>query len=154
MAANAANRPVQHIFQNHPAANPIIDTSTMEGESAVARNTVAANAAIQGETICIASGETTNPLGPSPETSVLSIETESVEIMTADILAANAANEVDGEVTQYGIEVSPHKIMTSQEEKDLGVLMDLELKFSRHIEKQVNKSNRLLGMIRRSYVYI
>ena len=39
-------------------------------------------------------------------------------------------------------------------EKDLGVNVDPELKFSRHIEGQVNKANKILGMIRRSYIYL
>jgi hypothetical protein len=39
-------------------------------------------------------------------------------------------------------------------EKDLGVCVDRELKFYRHIETQVNTSNKLLGLIRRSYEYL
>ena len=39
-------------------------------------------------------------------------------------------------------------------EKDLGVNVDPELKFSQHIERQVNKANKILGMIRRSYEFI
>jgi hypothetical protein len=39
-------------------------------------------------------------------------------------------------------------------EKDLGVHMDPELKFSQHIEKQVNKANQILGMIRRTFEYM
>ena len=38
-------------------------------------------------------------------------------------------------------------------EKDLGVNMDGGLKFSKHVEIQVNKANKLLGLIRRSYEY-
>ena len=43
-------------------------------------------------------------------------------------------------------------IEKSSVEKDLGVYVDKELKFSKHIEVQANKSNKLLGLIRRSYV--
>ena len=39
-------------------------------------------------------------------------------------------------------------------EKDLGVNIDPALKFSRHVEIQVNKANRILGLIRRSYEYL
>ena len=39
-------------------------------------------------------------------------------------------------------------------EKDLGVHIDPELKFSKHVERQVNKANRILGLIRRSYEFI
>ena len=37
------------------------------------------------------------------------------------------------------------------EEKDLGVKVDNELSFDSHIEGQVNKANKLLGLIRRSF---
>jgi len=39
-------------------------------------------------------------------------------------------------------------------EKDLGVNVDNQLKFSNHIEMQVNKGNKLLGLIRRSFTYL
>ena len=39
-------------------------------------------------------------------------------------------------------------------EKDLGVLVDNELRFTKHIVAQVNKANKILGLIRRSYEYI
>jgi hypothetical protein len=39
-------------------------------------------------------------------------------------------------------------------EKDLGVCVDKELKYSWHIGMQVNTSNRLLCLIRRSYEYL
>ena len=37
------------------------------------------------------------------------------------------------------------------EEMDLGVMIDYELKFDIHIERQVNKANSKLGLIRRSF---
>ena len=39
-------------------------------------------------------------------------------------------------------------------EKDLGVNVDPQLKFSNHVEIQVNKCNKILGLIRRSYDYL
>ena len=39
-------------------------------------------------------------------------------------------------------------------EKDLGVQVDAELKFSQHIEMLVAKANRILGLIRRSYQFL
>ena len=39
-------------------------------------------------------------------------------------------------------------------EKDLGVYVDNELKFSGHCEKKVNQANKLLGLIRRSFRYL
>ena len=46
------------------------------------------------------------------------------------------------------------KLETSQCEKDLGVMVDNELKFSRHVEAQVAKANKILGLIRRSYQFL
>ena len=43
-------------------------------------------------------------------------------------------------------------LVTSEREKDLGALMDSELKFSKRVEEQVNMANRILGLIR-SYRY-
>ena len=39
-------------------------------------------------------------------------------------------------------------------EKDLGVNIDKDLKFSIHTSTQVNKANRILGLIRRSFEYL
>ena len=39
-------------------------------------------------------------------------------------------------------------------EKDLGVNVDKQLKISNHIEMQVNKGDKLLGLIRRSFTYV
>ena len=39
-------------------------------------------------------------------------------------------------------------------EKDLGVNIDVQPKFSKHIEIQVNRANKILGMIRRSYEFL
>ena len=40
------------------------------------------------------------------------------------------------------------------EEKDLGIIIDLKLKFSSHIVNHVEKTNRLMGLIRRSYNFL
>ena len=40
---------------------------------------------------------------------------------------------------------------TATEEKDLGVIIDEKLKFDKHTEAQVNKANKVLGLIRRSF---
>ena len=41
-----------------------------------------------------------------------------------------------------------------KEEKDLGVILDDKLKFSSNIATQVNKANKTMGLIRRSYSYL
>ena len=45
-------------------------------------------------------------------------------------------------------------IKTETEEKDLGIIMDNELKFQDHINTQVKKANRMLGVVKRSFAYI
>ena len=40
------------------------------------------------------------------------------------------------------------------EEKDLGVQVDSKLKFSSHLVNQVKKTNRLMGLIRRSHNFL
>ena len=42
----------------------------------------------------------------------------------------------------------------SEIERDLGAQMDKDLRFSQHIETQVNEANLLLGLIRRSYEHL
>ena len=39
----------------------------------------------------------------------------------------------------------------AKEEKDLGVIIDEKLKFDKHTEAQVNKANKVLGLLRRSF---
>ena len=41
-----------------------------------------------------------------------------------------------------------------EKDKDLGVIFDNNLKFPSHIINQVNKANRLMELIRRSYTYL
>ena len=39
-------------------------------------------------------------------------------------------------------------------EKDLGIYIDNKLRLSDHVDAAVNKANRLVGLIRRSYEYL
>ena len=54
---------------------------------------------------------------------------------------------------QYSMESGDTRsvLLSTEVEKDLGVNMDPSLKFSKHTEIQMNKANRILGLIRRSY---
>ena len=45
-------------------------------------------------------------------------------------------------------------IEKTNQEKDLGVLIDGRLTFEDHIQDKVNKANRIMGMIRRSFEYL
>lgn len=42
----------------------------------------------------------------------------------------------------------------SEGEKDIGVLVDKNLTFTRHMQQQVNKANSIMGLIRRTYTYL
>jgi hypothetical protein len=43
------------------------------------------------------------------------------------------------------------EVSHTKSEKDLGVLVDNQLTFTEHVTNQVNKANRLLGLIRRTF---
>ncbi|KAI8504383.1 hypothetical protein Bbelb_175010 [Branchiostoma belcheri] len=47
-----------------------------------------------------------------------------------------------------------HTLKVTHEEKDLGVTIDSDLKFSTHVQIQVNKANRVLGAIRHTFKYL
>ena len=46
---------------------------------------------------------------------------------------------------------TPHTLEDVTEEKDLGVLIDEKLTFSKHIQNQTNKANQILGIIRHTF---
>ena len=46
------------------------------------------------------------------------------------------------------------ELQFTNEEEDLGVITDSKLKFSSHMVNQVEKGNRLMGLIRRSYNFL
>ena len=45
-------------------------------------------------------------------------------------------------------------IAKCDDEKDLGVTFDKELKFDKHISNSVNKANRMIGIIKRTITYL
>ena len=45
-------------------------------------------------------------------------------------------------------------IETCNDEKDLGVIFDENLKFSSHINKSINKANQMIGIIKRSFTFL
>lgn len=56
----------------------------------------------------------------------------------------------------YDMEANGQKVKIEQctEEKDLGVLFDGSLSFDAHIQAAINKANRMLGIIRRTFTYL
>ena len=44
-------------------------------------------------------------------------------------------------------------IRTETKEKDLGIIIDNELKFQEHINTQVKRANRMLGVVKRSFTF-
>ena len=59
----------------------------------------------------------------------------------------------EGKMRKHGSEEKIDLLETTLE-KDIGVHMDPELRFLQHLERQVNKAYRLLGLIRRSFDYL
>ena len=52
-------------------------------------------------------------------------------------------------------DTTPHThLRATKEEKDLGVLVDDQLKFSNHCDKIVNTANKLLGIMRRGFTFL
>lgn len=62
----------------------------------------------------------------------------------------------DHQPSQYVMRENGREVILEEttEERDLGVWVDNELKFTGHIERAVAKGNQLLGLIRRSFVFI
>ena len=51
-------------------------------------------------------------------------------------------------------ETGENPLECSHVEKDLGILVDDQLKFTQQVQQAVSKTNRLLGVIRRTYQYL
>lgn len=54
----------------------------------------------------------------------------------------------DREYTMYGY------IEKTRLEKDMGVVIDDKLKFSDHLAEKINKANRIVGLIRRTFIHL
>ncbi len=39
-------------------------------------------------------------------------------------------------------------------ERDIGVIMDADLKFDRHVTDKVDKANRILGLVRQTFMHL
>ena len=50
--------------------------------------------------------------------------------------------------------MSENKLEKTISEKDLGIYNDNKLRLSDHVDAAVNKANRLVGLIRRSYEHL
>ena len=48
----------------------------------------------------------------------------------------------------------PVELSRSEEEKDLGVMVDDKVNIDNHIQQQVNKANSIMGIIRRTYTFL
>ena len=59
---------------------------------------------------------------------------------------------MDGEACPYSMEGK--QLERSEEEKDLGVVIDTNLNFDKHISSKINKANSIAGLIRRSFEYL
>ena len=59
-----------------------------------------------------------------------------------------------GPETNYSYMMEENSIDITTEEKDLGIIVDDNLNFQNHINKQVKKANQKLGLINRSFKYM
>ena len=46
------------------------------------------------------------------------------------------------------------EIIEEDQEKDLGIVFQKDLKYSQHISSKINKANSILGLIRRSFNHL
>ena len=53
--------------------------------------------------------------------------------------------------TSYEYNMGDLTLAKAREEKELGVIIDEQLTFDKHTEAQVNKTNKVLGILRRSF---
>ena len=49
---------------------------------------------------------------------------------------------------------SGHHLEVVENEKDIGVIIDCDLSFDKHIAEKVNKATRIVNIIRRSFMYL
>lgn len=61
-------------------------------------------------------------------------------------------NHADFEDASYTL--GGHPVESTTTEKDIGVTIDSDLNFNTHITNQVNKANRVMGVIRRAYTHL
>ena len=59
-----------------------------------------------------------------------------------------------GGQTDTRYKMGDKEITFTNQEKDLGILVDNELKFQLHINTQVKKANQIVGLIKRSFSYL
>ena len=52
-----------------------------------------------------------------------------------------------------GVEVD-HVLSKVDSEKDLGIKVDAKLSFEQHINDKINKANQMIGLVRRSFIYL
>ncbi|KAK3871932.1 hypothetical protein Pcinc_022952 [Petrolisthes cinctipes] len=60
----------------------------------------------------------------------------------------------DNKYHMQGMNGEEISVMRTSQEKDLGVTTDEHLSFEEHIQEKVNKANRIMGMVRRSFEYL
>ena len=58
----------------------------------------------------------------------------------------------DDNIVNYTL--NGHILKSTHEEKDLGIIIDDKLKFDSHISAKVNTANKIMGIIRRSFIHL
>ena len=62
----------------------------------------------------------------------------------------------EGEESSYHMMIDnvKHEMTKIEEIKDIGVIMDSNLKFEKHIKAKIVTANKILGIIRRTYMFL
>ena len=81
--------------------------------------------------------------------SLLKFHPDKCEIMRLSSTKSNKFKNIQGNYIMD--ETTLNKV---DKEKDLGIIFDTELSFEEHINTKVKKANSLVGMIRRTFVYL
>ena len=60
-------------------------------------------------------------------------------------------DNIEGQYHLYDNAGNQVHLDQSNGEKDIGVLVDDNISFSKHIQQQINKANNIMGLIRRTF---
>ena len=69
-----------------------------------------------------------------------------------DKCVSMSINNKEDQPRMYKMKETTLKLV--KQEKDIGVVVDEQLKFESHIYEKINKANSMMGLIRRSFIYM
>ena len=84
------------------------------------------------------------------DTWLLKLHPNKCKVMT--VSSKKKREEISNQYHLYDNLGQEIELQTSEGEKDIGVLVDEQLSFSKHMQQQINKANSIMGLIRRTYI--